>query len=277
MKIRITLTIALSVFISHVLFAQNPRIKKEKNDTTVFLWSGLKILVFNDPDADKKQDTIYKPVPIKKPLATFYEGIDIGVNGLMEQGNFSTNLNGSSNNLDLDYGGSWNLHLNLVEKQLNLYKKKLSLVSGFGLDYNGYKFSSKNVKLYNDIANNKISFDTSTVKEYTKNKLRVSSIEVPLLIGFSGNKKNPDKGVKVAIGIVGSYIYNSKYKLSFLQNKESIELVAKDNYHLRPFNLKATARVGYKNFMLFANYSLFSLFKDGQGPDIRPFEIGISL
>ena len=123
MKIRITLTIALSVFISHVLFAQNPRIKKEKNDTTVFLWSGLKILVFNDPDTDKKQDTIYKPVPIKKPLATFYEGIDIGVNGLMEQGNFSTNLNGSSNNLDLDYGGSWNLHLNLVEKQLNLYKK----------------------------------------------------------------------------------------------------------------------------------------------------------
>jgi len=272
----IILTILIG-FTTLSIYAQSPRIKKEKNDTTVFLWSGLKILVFNDPNADTKADTNVVHIAPKPPRATFYEGIDLGVNGLMNSGAMNANLTGSARNLDLDYSGSWNMHLNIVEKQMSIYKKQVNIITGLGIDYNGYRFNAKNVKLTNDVTNNQIRFDSVNNRELTKNKLRVSSIEVPLMIGFATSKKNPDKGFKVAVGVIGSYIYNSKYKLNFTEDKASTEQVIKDNFHLRPFNVKATARVGYKGLMLFANYSLLSMFKDGQGPDVRPFEIGISL
>lgn len=262
------------------IYAQGPSLKKEKNDTTVFLWSGLKILIFNDPDSEKsksKTDSNYKPMPKKPATATFYSGIDVGVNGLMNSIDYSTNLKGASANLDIDYSRSYNLHLNVVEKQIKIYKRQVSLVTGIGLNYNGYRFNSKTVRMVNDMKSNKIDFDTTSSREYTKNKLRVSSIEIPVLIGFATNKKDPDKGVKIATGVIGTYIYNSKYKLNFIEEKASTQQVVKDNFHLRPFTVKATVRFGYKGFMLFANYSLMSLFKDGQGPDVRPFELGISL
>jgi hypothetical protein len=41
--------------------------------------------------------------------------------------------------------------------------------------------------------------------------------------------------------------------------------------------LSVTGRVGYGHFSLFGSYQLTTLFKDGFGPSVRPFSIGLTL
>jgi hypothetical protein len=39
----------------------------------------------------------------------------------------------------------------------------------------------------------------------------------------------------------------------------------------------ATARIGIGHFSLVGNYQVSSLLKDGTGPDIRPYQIGLCI
>lgn len=131
--------------------------------------------------------------------------------------------------------------------------------------------------MVNQPISGQLSFDTSGTLNYTKNKLRVTSVEVPLLIGFAPGKRNPDRGFKIAAGVIGSYVMNTKYKLNYESGNENTQQVIKDNFYVRPFNVKASVRLGYKGLMFYANYSLMPLFQNGKGPDVRPFEVGIVL
>lgn len=259
------------------IFGQHSAVRKERNDTTVFLWSGLKIMVLNDPN-DKKlpSDTVRKYTKAIKPVR-FYRGIDLGLNGLMMPAQFTSNLTGSASHLNQKVLHSYNLHLNIFERRMAIYPKKLSLVTGIGFDFNGFSFSSNKVRLINNQNSNQLSFDTAVSKIYTKNKLNVTSIEVPILLGFASNTKNPNQGIKFAAGVLGSCVLQAKYKLHFDADGEQTQQVIKDPFYIRPFNVKAAFRMGYKGLMFFANYSLLPLFQDGKGPDVRPFEVGIIL
>jgi hypothetical protein len=45
---------------------------------------------------------------------------------------------------------------------------------------------------------------------------------------------------------------------------------------LSPFQYGLTARLGYNGVGVYVNYSLSSLFKDGEGPELYPWSAGLS-
>ena len=47
------------------------------------------------------------------------------------------------------------------------------------------------------------------------------------------------------------------------------------DFHLHPFRYDATARIGWGRLNLFASYALNSMFKEGKGPELTPFALGI--
>jgi hypothetical protein len=51
----------------------------------------------------------------------------------------------------------------------------------------------------------------------------------------------------------------------------------KGDFNLSPLRWGVTARVGYKDVSLFANYYMTSLFKPGRGPELYPFTIGLAI
>ncbi len=51
----------------------------------------------------------------------------------------------------------------------------------------------------------------------------------------------------------------------------------KGRYNLNPYQLNATARIGYKDFGVFANYSLLPLFETGLAEEAYPLTAGVSL
>jgi hypothetical protein len=51
----------------------------------------------------------------------------------------------------------------------------------------------------------------------------------------------------------------------------------RDDFHLHPFKMDATARIGWGWINLFGTYSLTSLFKEDKYPELYPFTAGITL
>jgi hypothetical protein len=51
----------------------------------------------------------------------------------------------------------------------------------------------------------------------------------------------------------------------------------KDKYFFNGNRLVGTMRVGYGNLSLYGTYQLGAFIKDGQGPAVKPFSIGITL
>jgi hypothetical protein len=51
----------------------------------------------------------------------------------------------------------------------------------------------------------------------------------------------------------------------------------KDDFHMNPFKYQAIARIGWGVINLWGTYSLNTLFKDNEGPEVYPYSIGITL
>jgi len=51
----------------------------------------------------------------------------------------------------------------------------------------------------------------------------------------------------------------------------------KDQYHLNPFKLDATMRIGWSFLNFYATYSITPMFQKDQGPQLYPWAAGITL
>jgi len=50
----------------------------------------------------------------------------------------------------------------------------------------------------------------------------------------------------------------------------------RSDFYINPFTYVLAARLGYDEFGLYGTYSLQSLFKENEGPELYPFTLGIS-
>lgn len=121
--------------------------------------------------------------------------------------------------------------------------------------------------------------DTSNFKKY---KLVTAYLEAPVELRFSSNPINPGKSFKLAIGGKIGTLLNVHTKGKNFRNSQGSTLnnyIKKENSK-RYFNgnrLVGTLRVGYGSFTLFGTYQINRFIKEGSGPDIRPYSIGLTI
>jgi hypothetical protein len=117
---------------------------------------------------------------------------------------------------------------------------------------------------------------------FKKYKLATSYLEIPLEFRFTSDPKNPNKSVKAALGVKIGTLVNAHTKGKNLVDKNNQVL----NSYIDKINSKrfingtrftATARIGYGIFSLFGTYQLNKVLKDGAGPDMKLYQIGITL
>ena len=124
--------------------------------------------------------------------------------------------------------------------------------------------------------------DQSDTTHFKKNKLGTAYIEAPLELRFSSNPENPNKSFKVALGIKGGLLMGAhiKQKTEQTASGATINDYIEKQYSKRFFNsnrFAGTVRIGYGVFSVFATYQINPLFKEGLGPDVRPWTIGLTL
>jgi hypothetical protein len=202
----------------------------------------------------------------------YWEGIDIGLNGYMTPSN-SLNVPSGSSFLELDYARSRSIAWNMGQLNIPIAKHHVQLVTGFGLEWNSYSFRN-NWSLNPDAAN--VTATEENI-DFTKNKLKTTWVNVPLLLEFNTGK-NEDKSFHLAVGVTGGYnLFRNRLKQEFNDEGNSVKRKVKDDFNVNPFRYALTARMGIGHYSVFANYSLSEMFKANRGPELYPFSAGFTL
>ena len=121
--------------------------------------------------------------------------------------------------------------------------------------------------------------DTNHFKKY---KLATTYLEAPIELRFAGNPANTNKSFKVALGAKIGLLVNAHNKGKTLQNKNNSNI---NNYiqkesSKRYFNgnrLMVTGRIGYGFISAFMQYQVNNFIKEGAGPNIHPYAIGLTI
>lgn len=176
-----------------------------------------------------------------------------------------------------------------LSKSINVYlmvdypfktNPKLSIGVGIGVGSDHITFSKTYVGI-KDLTSTIRFTDQSDTTHFKKTKLATSYLEAPVELRFNSNPVTA-MGFKFAIGVkIGTMInaHTRNTKLESVSNASLNEYTMKEASK-RFFNknrLSVTGRVGYGHFTLFGSYQVTSLFKDGLGPAIKPYSIGLTL
>ena len=266
-------TILLSIT-SILFFGTSSFSQDTKSDTTKINISNKTIIIIS-PEADSIEVIVDENEHNKACLdqqLSRWAGFYMGVNGLLTKNN-SLSLPNQYNFLDIDYSKSLNFSLNFMEKRFNLGTPHVGITTGMGIEFNRYEFK-RNIKVNYDNDSVWGSIDTNFI--YTKNFLKSTYIQVPLMLSFLSSKYE-GKGFHLAAGVIGSYRIGSKMKVKYESDGNNNKDRTTGHYNINPFKLSLTTRLGYKNFVVFANYGLTSFFEKNKGPELYPFSFGISI
>jgi len=230
---------------------------------------------------------------------TYWSGMDVGLNMLLGP-NGSTELPEESEYMELDQANSRFVSINFMEQKIEFGSHHFGLLTGLGWEFTSYRLRG----------NELLQFDRDSVyavavesPEYQKNKLRQSGFRVPLMLEFNtkrakmptadeiliaardtvGGKKPVDlhftnkKNFHVALGVVGTWYYDSMYKQKYRAHGAVQKDIDKGDHYLLPYRAAAAVRIGYGSLNLFAEYALTSLFEKNKGPELTPFNVGLTI
>jgi hypothetical protein len=224
-------------------------------------------------EVDDSGKVKFQKEPKRPRFNGHWAGFNLGIGGYLTPEN-KIDMEPGYEFLDLRYEKSINVQLNLFEQNFNLIGNKLGLVTGLGIEWNNYRFGNQ-VKL--DPNSPTVSLvEVEIPRSYSKSKLNVRYLNVPLIMEFQTNPKSNFNSFHIGAGVVGGLRIGSHTKNVYDDGKRQKEKV-RDDFHLNPLKVDATVRIGWGKINLYGNYSLLTLFRENKGPELYPFSLGITL
>ncbi len=211
----------------------------------------------------------------KRKFKGHWAGFEFGLNNFTNS-NYEIALSDDGKFMELNTNKSWEFALNFMEFNIPLFSRYFGLVTGMGVEWDGYEFK-QNIKIQEDETTGVIVGMPVTDYDYKKNKLNVTYLKVPLLFEAQIPVNHKDHRIFINAGATLSVKARAKLKQIYDVNGNEQKDRAINDFQLNPLNYGLTARIGYRNIRLFANYSLSPLFEKNQGPELYPFSVGISL
>jgi hypothetical protein len=173
----------------------------------------------------------------------------------------------SPENFSLINKKSTNVNIWVVTQKLNLYQHKINLKYGLGVEMFNFRFD-KSISFREDITTN-VKFD---VIPFTKNKLLVKYLTVPVQFNFSPNPYNK-KAFYASIGMSAGYLWNAKNKqISGERGKEKF----RGNFNLNDWRIATIGELGVGAVRLYGSFANTNLFNQNQSfVDLQPFAVGL--
>ncbi len=254
MKVKIFIYIILSSFL---VFAQN------ESDTTYFQFGQTKVLII--------KDTTYKHEKKEHKFSGHFSSLSLGLNSFTSK---QLDNNFPKEALELDKPRSWEVNIDVLQFSFNLIKQHFGIVTGLGFKFNNYRFKN-NYTIYND--NNNIYAVEDTIYNYTKSKMTISSVRIPLLFEWQNTFSRKKRSIYIGAGLIGSYKMQSFMKYNYTANDDKKKLKKFSDYYLNPFQYSIILRFGIGEIELYGEYNLSSMFEKGKAIDANQFSAGIIL
>jgi hypothetical protein len=217
-----------------------------------------------------------KPKP--KRLSTSWMNFDFGFSNYIDNTNYASagakdyarairpgEAPYTESDLRLKTGKSSNVNIWLVKQRWGITKdSKLNLKWGLMLELNNYRYETDN-----SYARDSKPYMFRDSVSFSKNKLAMDYLTVPLMIGFSSRPSN-EEGFTVSAGVSAGYLYNSRSKqVSDERDKQK----NKGNFDFEPWKLQYIAEIGLGVVKLYGSYSPQSMYK--RGLDLAPYNFGL--
>lgn len=276
----IVFTIAMAI-IAASSFGQTDTLKEKryKKDTAVLKINDKEIMIIeNKKELDEKFDKFemkdHKDWNVNintcwnKKFDGHYGGFELGLNNFLNK-DMEMKVPEDGKYLELDDSKSIEFSWNLGDISIPIVKHRLGLVTGLGFTWNNYKFDNRQVVLRND--GDVLYADTVVTPTYTKNKLTTWYMNIPLMLEFQ--QPIGSKTLYVAAGAYGGLKLGSHTKLKTNNDDKTKD---RKDFHLNTLRYGLRAQVGFDNFGLYCNYSLESMFKTDEGPEVYPISMGVT-
>jgi hypothetical protein len=124
--------------------------------------------------------------------------------------------------------------------------------------------------------------DVSDTNHFKKYKVATAFLEAPVELRFRSNPNDDRHSFKVALGAKVATLLSAWVKAKDLQNKSDNLIKGfiykeKNKHFFNSTRLSVMGRIGYGNFSVFGSYAITALLKEGVGPTLHPFSIGLTL
>ena len=142
-----------------------------------------------------------------------------------------------------------------------------------------------NTKVDIESMSSKLPFiNQDSTDHFKKNKLTTIFLEVPVELRYYANPANPNKSWKAALGVKVGTLLKAYTKGKNLVNKNGASIYG-PSYIVKEYDkrfidgtmLAVTGRIGYGIISLDAGYQITSVLKDGVGPNMHKFSIGLTI
>lgn len=269
------ITAALAFVYGATAFAQSDSTKVVADTTNMKIGDTRIILIDEDPTNDSTSVQYTDNGPSDRLELTHFAGVDLGVNVLLNSAG-NTDFDSTMSWLELDYARSLTWRLNLVEQKIRIYKDYVGIMVGAGITYNSYGLRN-NVQVVNTDSTGTTGIEIDPqVQDFSKNKLRVTYLNVPIMLEFNTSDQLK-KSFHVSAGVMTGLKLGSLTRQKWEDGDDKYSERVKGDFNFTPFTLDASVRVGYGNFTVFANYGLTPLFTKDDGPEVYPVSVGIQL
>jgi len=172
----------------------------------------------------------------------------------------------TQNSYQLNTGKSSNVNIWLFMQKLNVIKHVVNLKYGFGLEMYNFRYDTR-LSFRKDPA--PFAFNDSI--NFSKNKLYVSYLTVPIMLNFNTTPDN-HRGLSFSVGVSAGYLNGSRNKqISGERGKQKIE----GDFNFEPWRFAAVGEIGLGPIRLYGTYSLNRLQKDVTRVDQYPYAVGI--
>ncbi|MGF1533547.1 MAG: hypothetical protein ACFCUI_07575 [Bernardetiaceae bacterium] len=197
--------------------------------------------------------------------------VDFGLNPFFANGEMP---NGTDYDLRLwgsrHFAFSFGPNLQLTKKAA---KVPIFLRMGLGVAWHNFMFSN-DVRIQRE--DEQVSFSPSAVS-LRKSKLTIPYLHAPLMLQVGDNDRSL---FRVAVGGYAGLRIGGYSKIVYQENGKRIKDKEHKNFHLQDFRYGLRTQIGIgrdNSIMLFANYDLNEIFRQGRGPALQAFSFGISL
>ncbi len=223
-------------------------------------------------------------------ISTNWWIVDLGFANYDDQTNYTTaNASGylrnsvggpaySKSDFKLRTGKSVNVNIWIFMQRINLIKKNVNLKYGLGVELNNYRYKTGSTLSYKEGGLVPYSGGTQTNDpfvfrdsiSFSKNKLALDYVTVPLMLNFSTTPKPGKQTFSFSAGVSAGYLYSQRNKQ---KSDERGKLKNKGDYDIEKFKLSYVAELGIGPVRLYGSYSPKSIYE--KALDVRPYNFGV--
>lgn len=191
--------------------------------------------------------------------------------------NYSMYPGGSDELMSLDWSRSFAMQFNVFEHSINLVpSNNFGLVVGLGLEYQRLMFENRKTSV--TLTDEGVIIPKPLLYASIKrNSFKNLFLTIPLLMEFQFPAQNR-KRLYISAGAVGGLRMHSKTKVVYHNEAgKKRKSKNKDNFNQIPFKADVLAKIGYRSMNVWGSYTLTRMFKEGRGPELHPYTIGVGL